>query len=250
MQLERGIFLLHRAEEILVPLQRQVGIVPALEQQLPAAERDRLVDLSEDLLEPEHVAFRRTHGPIERAEVAPGHADVRVVDVAIDDVGDDAVGVLAGADLVGQLAEERRRRAAVQLERVGRFEPSSIRSRRERSLTVIGKTAAAPSRSTTPDAARPARSILAVPASSRLTQRVLDILSQIRPAERGTIRTAVGRPRSAPTCDAAAPWRRPAPRPLRERASRRPAQNAHTNGKPVSARHCSPRSILFAPSRS
>ncbi len=89
VQLERRIALLHRAEQILVPLERQVGIVAALQQQLHAAERDRLVDLPEDLLEAEDVAFGRADRPVERAEVAARDADVRVVDVAVDDVGDD-----------------------------------------------------------------------------------------------------------------------------------------------------------------
>ena len=113
-----GIALLDRAEQILVPRQRQVGIVAALQQQLHAADGDRLVDLAEQLVEAEHVAFRRSDRPVERAEVALRDADVRVVDVAVDDVGDDAVGVLAGADGVGQLAEERRRRRAIELERL------------------------------------------------------------------------------------------------------------------------------------
>ena len=99
--------LLDGAKEILVPLERQIRIVPTLQQQLNAAERDRLVDLAEDLLEAEHVSFGRPDRPIERAEVAARDADVRVVDVAIDDVGDESVGMLAGADLVGELSEQR-----------------------------------------------------------------------------------------------------------------------------------------------
>ena len=117
--LNAGIALLHRAEQILVPLDRQIGIVAALQQQLHAAERDRLVDLAEDLLEAEHVALARSDRPVERAEVAARHADVRVVDVAVDDVGDDAVGMLARADAVGELAEQRQRRVVIQLERLG-----------------------------------------------------------------------------------------------------------------------------------
>ena len=104
VQPERRIARLHRPEQILVPLQRQVRVVAALQQQLPAAERDRLVDLPEDLVEPEHVAVGRADRAVERAEVAPRDADVRVVDVAIDDVGDDALGMLAGADAVGEPA--------------------------------------------------------------------------------------------------------------------------------------------------
>ena len=91
----------------------------ALQQQLHAADRDRLVDLPEDLVEPEHVAFGRSDRPVERAEVALRDADVRVVDVAVDDVGDDALGMLARADRVGQPAEQRRRRVPIELERLG-----------------------------------------------------------------------------------------------------------------------------------
>ena len=139
VQPERRITLLHRAEQVLVPLERQVGIVPALQQQLTAAERDRLVDLPEDLVEAEDVAFGRSDRTVERAEVAARDADVRVVDVAIDDVGDDAVGMLAGADLVGQPAEQRRRRVQVELERLGAIEPSAAREPSSaRSSIVIG----------------------------------------------------------------------------------------------------------------
>ena len=90
VQLEVGIALLDRAEQIFVPRQRQIGIVAALQQQLHAADGDRFVDLPEQLVEAEDVALGRSDRPIERAEVALRDADVRVVDVAIDDVGDDA----------------------------------------------------------------------------------------------------------------------------------------------------------------
>ena len=120
VELERRIALLDRAEQILVPRQRQVGIVAALQQQLDAADGDRLVDLPEQLVEAEDVAFGRSDGPVERAEVALRDADVRVVDVAVDDVGDDAVGMLAGTDAIGEPSEQRRRRAAIELERLVR----------------------------------------------------------------------------------------------------------------------------------
>ena len=118
VQLERGIALLDAAEQILVPRQRQIGIVAALQQQLHAADGDRLVDLAEELVEAEHVALRRSDRTVERAEVALRDAHVRVVDVAVDDVGDDALGMLARADGVGQPAEQRRRRVAIELERL------------------------------------------------------------------------------------------------------------------------------------
>src|SRR5688572_25613769 len=91
----------------------------ALQQKLYAADCKGLVDLPEHFVEPEDVPFRRSNGPIERAEVAPGDADVRVVDIAIDDVGGDAVGMLARANAVGEAAEKRGGGVPIQLERFG-----------------------------------------------------------------------------------------------------------------------------------
>ena len=118
MQLERRIALLHRAEEILVPLDRQIGVVAALQQELHAADGDRFVDLAEDLVEAEDIPFGVPDGSIERAEVAARDADVRVVDVAVDDVGDDAVGVLAGAHVISCAREPVRRRLAIEEQRL------------------------------------------------------------------------------------------------------------------------------------
>ena len=57
VQLEPGITLLDRAEQIFVPGEGQIGIVSALQQQLHAADGDGLVDFSEQLVEAQHVAF-------------------------------------------------------------------------------------------------------------------------------------------------------------------------------------------------
>ena len=113
--LNSGIPRLHRAEQILVPLEREIRVVAALQQQLVPADGNRLVDLPEDLLEAEHVAFAVADWPVERAEVAARDADVRVVDVAVDDVGDDAIRMLAGADAVSERTQQMRRRVAIQL---------------------------------------------------------------------------------------------------------------------------------------
>ncbi len=120
VQLELGIALLDRAEEIFVPLQRQVGVVAALQQQLHAADRDGLVDLAEDLVEAEDIAAGIADGPVERAEVAARDADVRVVDVSIDDVGDDACRMLAGANVVGHAGQPIGRRLAIEKQRLVR----------------------------------------------------------------------------------------------------------------------------------
>src|SRR5262249_56656721 len=76
VQLERRIPLFDGAKQILVPREREVGVVAALEKQLPAADRNRLVDFPEQLVEPEDVAVGGSDGPIERTEVALRDADV------------------------------------------------------------------------------------------------------------------------------------------------------------------------------
>ena len=125
VQLEVRVARLHAAEQILVPGDRQVGVVAALQQQLVAAERPGLVDLAEDLLEAEDVAFGMADGAVERAEVAAGDADVGVVDVAVDDVGDDAVGMLAPPDRVGHPSEPQRRGVAVEVQRLVTRQPAA-----------------------------------------------------------------------------------------------------------------------------
>jgi hypothetical protein len=125
VELENGISGLHSAKEIFVPVQRQVGIVPALQQQLPAPECDRLVDLPEDLLEPEHVPFSRSDRTVEGAEITAGDADIRVVDVAVDDVADDSVRMLARAHGIGKPAKEGGRRVQIEVERLGSIEPAA-----------------------------------------------------------------------------------------------------------------------------
>ena len=90
----------------------------ALEQQLPAPDRKGLVNLPEQLVKTEHVAVVGPDGSVEGAERAPGDADVRVVDVAIDDVGYQPVRVPPGSDGVGQTAEQTDGGVDIQLQRL------------------------------------------------------------------------------------------------------------------------------------
>jgi hypothetical protein len=80
--------------------------VATLKQELSAAKRDGLVNLPEDLFESEDIPFRRSDRSIKSAEVTSRNTDVCVIDVAIDDVGDDAVGMFAGTNLVSQFTEQ------------------------------------------------------------------------------------------------------------------------------------------------
>jgi len=80
--------LLDVSHEVQIPLERDVGIVPALKQDLNSTNGLALVHLRPDLLEAQHVAFVVLGPPVERAELAVGDADVGVIDIAVDDVGD------------------------------------------------------------------------------------------------------------------------------------------------------------------
>ena len=80
----------------------------ALHQHAGAAHLQGLGDLLVDFFEFEDVAFfglGSLEGAVEGAEVAIFGAEVGVVDVAIDDVGDDAFGVEAAADGIGLEAQ-------------------------------------------------------------------------------------------------------------------------------------------------
>ena len=88
MQVNR-VALLDRAEEILVVVDGEVGVVPALHEDAGAADRERLLDLLEDDRLREQVALGAVaRAAVEGAEVAVGDADVRVVDVPVDDERD------------------------------------------------------------------------------------------------------------------------------------------------------------------
>ena len=116
--LNDGYRLFTRAEQVLEPLQREIRVVPTLQQKLHTTDIDCFVDLLEDLVEPQHVPVRGPHLAVERTEVAPCDAHVGVVDVAVDDVGNDAVCVFSCAHAISQATELVRRGVLIQLDRI------------------------------------------------------------------------------------------------------------------------------------
>src|SRR5689334_12083012 len=93
------------AHQVEVPLERDVGVVPALDEDLHPADGFELVDLAADLLERQHVSLGVLRPTVERAELAVRDADIRVVDVPVDDVRDDVLRVEAPARLIRQAAQ-------------------------------------------------------------------------------------------------------------------------------------------------
>ena len=92
-------------EQLLVPLELEVGMQPALHQDLVAAQRNRLADLLEQHVAVEHVGVGVIDLAVEGAEVADGRADIRVVDVAVNVVGSIGLGVQPLTDRLGGAAE-------------------------------------------------------------------------------------------------------------------------------------------------
>ena len=89
--LKLGKFVFDVRQQIEIPLLGQLGMMPALHQNLRAAERDGFLDLLVHLVERDDVGIVVLFHAIKRAELAIDVADVGVIDVAIDDVGDDLV---------------------------------------------------------------------------------------------------------------------------------------------------------------
>ena len=105
VELKRRILRVQRPQQIFIPLDAKVRMQAALHQHTGAAKRDRLVDLLANFLERADVSVRRARATIESAEGTDNVADVGVVDVAVDDVGDDVCRMPALANFVGGRAD-------------------------------------------------------------------------------------------------------------------------------------------------
>src|SRR5437773_11067034 len=91
-----GKSLLDATLHLLVLVKYQIGMQAALHQHARAAEFDRLANLVVDRFEIEDVplfSFGSFQWTIKRAECAVLGAEVRVINVAIDDVSDHALGM-------------------------------------------------------------------------------------------------------------------------------------------------------------
>src|SRR5258708_36571232 len=93
MQLKTRVPRGQGPQQIFVPFDAKGRVQSALHQHTRAAQGNRLVNLRANLVDRAHVSIRGARPSIKRAERADYIADVRVVDVAIDDVSDDVVGL-------------------------------------------------------------------------------------------------------------------------------------------------------------
>ena len=99
-----AVALAHGGEEVAVVVERQLRVEAAVERHEVASDLEQLVDLREHLVAVEHVAAVLVREDVERAVVALGDADVRVVDDAHHHVRGAVRLVPAGARRAGELA--------------------------------------------------------------------------------------------------------------------------------------------------
>src|SRR6476661_2414157 len=87
------IFFSDVPKQIEVPIERECRMMPALHQDLNPAGRGKFVEFLVELFAAQDVMVRVFFRAIKRAELAVNVADIGVIDVAIDDVGDDLAAV-------------------------------------------------------------------------------------------------------------------------------------------------------------
>ena len=104
---QHGKLALQAAQHFLVIGKTQLRMQAALNHQLRAARLDRLTRLFENFLVGEQVGVRRVQAAVEGAEAALVAADVRIVDVAVDDERR-AVAVARAPHGIGLAAERDR----------------------------------------------------------------------------------------------------------------------------------------------
>src|SRR6188472_1218909 len=103
------IFFADVVQEIDVPLELQFRMMPALHQDLHSTCSSEFVQLLIKLLKAQHVMIFVAFGPIKCAELAVNVANVRVIDVAIDDIGHDLAASAAVAFAFRQIAPRIRK---------------------------------------------------------------------------------------------------------------------------------------------
>src|SRR3989442_1846884 len=78
-------------KQVEIPLQRQLGMVASLHKNLRAAEGDGFLDFLVDFIVGDHVGVVVAFHPVEGAEFAVNVANVRVIDVPVDNVSYDLI---------------------------------------------------------------------------------------------------------------------------------------------------------------
>src|SRR6476646_1434646 len=114
-------------ERLLVPLDAELGGVPALQHDLGCAEFDGFSTSANDLVDRMRPALVVSRWAVESAELARSYADVRVVDVAVDDVRRDVVRVPPPAYRIRGLYQPVQQPAGIELQRLIGTDAATVR---------------------------------------------------------------------------------------------------------------------------
>ena len=131
--------LLGPAEQVLVVGEAEGGVEAALQEDLDAAEGLGLAELLGQGLAAEDVAVSGAGRGVKVAELAASYTHIGVVDVAVDDVGDDAVGVEGLAALIGGGAECVEVGVLVEEDPLGEIEAAAGRGAGEELVDLHGR---------------------------------------------------------------------------------------------------------------
>ena len=91
MNIDVRILFANVLQQVDIPLERQFRMMPALHQNLNPARGGKFFQFLINLLERKHVMICILFGAIKGAKFAVDVTDVGVIDIAIDDIGDDVV---------------------------------------------------------------------------------------------------------------------------------------------------------------
>ena len=97
-----AIAALQLAQQLFVPFQRQLRMKATLHQYSTSAELKGFLHLLKDFVEAQDVAFTGPWLAEESTEGTHSRADVAVVDISIDDVGNDIVGMEFFPQIISQ----------------------------------------------------------------------------------------------------------------------------------------------------
>ena len=109
VNVDAGEVRLDVLEQLLIPLELQMRVQAPLHEDLVAPQRDRLANLVEQDVAIQDVSLGVVDFAVKRAKVADRRANVGVVDIAVDVVSPERLGMEPSAHLIGSPAQLQQR---------------------------------------------------------------------------------------------------------------------------------------------
>lgn len=103
VDIDCGEFVTEVIEEVEVPIDGEVGVVSALEEDLGSSLGEGFLDFLVEFIEGDDVGVGVPGDAVEGAELAVDVADIGVIDIAVDDVADDVVAAVIEGGSFGEV---------------------------------------------------------------------------------------------------------------------------------------------------